>query len=114
MAQFDLTPDDFPSPSSDAILHRQLGEAIAKRFYTTCSGIIQLILSSCEWQLDKEAERLSLVVTCSNDMDYWHFISNLPEIEKHIKQFTNHFKVQIFSPLTHLSPFEMEMAEMND
>jgi hypothetical protein len=111
----DESPDNFSwHPSTDGVLHQQLGEAIARRFYLTCSGITQLILSGCEWQIDKQGERLSLVVHCGSDMDYWHFISNLPEIELQIKQFTNHFKVQIFSPLTNRTPFEMEMAEIMD
>jgi hypothetical protein len=115
MSEFDFSPDDFlVQPSSDDALHQQLGEAIAKRFYQTCSGITQLILSSCEWQITKEADCLSLIVICANDMDYWHFISNLPEIESKIKQFTNHFKVQIFSSLTNRIPFEVEMAEIMD
>jgi hypothetical protein len=110
----DLSPDDFSQQPADGALHQQLGEAIARRFYQTCSGITQLILSGCEWHIDKQGERLSLVVSCGNDMDYWHFISNLPEIERQIKQFTNHFKVQIFSPLTNRTPFELEMAELTD
>lgn len=116
MALFNLPDDDQMSASSpiDALLYRQLDEAIARNFYDACDGMTQLILSSCDWQIVREGQTLSLVVHCTNDMDYWHFMGSLPQIERYIQQLTHHFKVRIFSPIGQTTPFEFEMADFGD
>lgn len=109
-----LSSDDLPpSPLTDLDdqLRRKLEEAISRYFYESCNGVIQALLTNCEWYFTVDASALMLVINCSDAAINARVSNNLAAIINQLVQFAARAKIRICPPIEVGLPFERLVDE---
>ncbi|OLP17386.1 hypothetical protein BST81_16435 [Leptolyngbya sp. 'hensonii'] len=114
MSHSSLPADDQPSHSSteDRLLRRQLEESIGKRFYETCDGVIQGLLTRCEWYVTTSAQSLTLVIACPDHGLNWQILNNITAIAAGLEAFSDSARIRICPPAGLGAPYEMRIDEV--
>lgn len=109
-----LPSDDLPpSPVTelDHQLRRKLEEAISRYFYESCNGVIQALLTNCEWYFTARADALMLVINCSDAAINARVSNNLSAIVNQLVQFAARAKIRVCPPVEVGMPFERLVDE---
>lgn len=114
MTQPFLSPDDLPSASSniDRILRQQLEESVGKHLYEACDGVMQALLTSCEWYITTQTGVLMLVISCPDMPTNWRVLNNIVSIGQQLEQFAKSAELRICPPEGMGIPFDIKVREL--
>jgi hypothetical protein len=116
MSKSFLSPDDLPPAEVDqldGILRRQLEDAIERRFYETCDGVTQSLLTSCEWYITTKALALTLVINCPDLGLNWRVLNNIVPLGTRLEAFSPSARIRISPSVGTGAPFEIRVDEIS-
>jgi hypothetical protein len=111
-----LPPDDLPPAQIgqvDSVLRRQLEASLSKRFYESCNGTLQALLTHCEWYITTRSGPLTLVVFCPNSTTNWRVLNNIVMVSDYLEPFSKTAKIRICPPLGTGAPFVIRVDEVS-
>jgi hypothetical protein len=94
-----LPPDDLPPEHLmplDEGLKKQLEGAISRYLYQNCDGVIQSLLTSCQWSIATRAGVLVLSILCLDTIAHERVLHNVRPLATSLKAFANGAQIQIY------------------
>ena len=114
--RFYFSGDDFhpmqPS-SADIMLRQQLEYSLSKYFYAACDRTLQNLLSNCRWYVTTQANAMTLVIECPDQVTNWRVLQKLVPMGKLINQIVSSAKIRVCPPESEGVPFEMRVDELS-
>jgi len=110
-----LPPDDLPpfqTEQGDVVLRRQLEDSLGRRFYETCDGVTQALLTSCEWYVTTDSTALTLVINCPDTAINWRILNNIVSISTPLAELSTRAKIRVGCP-GGAPPFEIRVDEIS-
>ncbi|MDJ0734054.1 MAG: hypothetical protein QNJ47_08240 [Nostocaceae cyanobacterium] len=112
---YNFFPHDDSHPgqltSTDIVLRQQLEHSMGKCFYSACDRSIQKLLSSCRWYFTTNADTMTLVIECPNQVINWRVLQKIVPMGSWLNQFITSAKIRICPPEG--VPFEMRVDEIS-
>ncbi|ABA23551.1 conserved hypothetical protein [Trichormus variabilis ATCC 29413] len=114
--RFDFSGDDshpMQPTSADIILRQQLEYSLSKYFYEGCDRTLQNLLSNCRWYVTTQANAMTLVIECPDQVTNWRVLQKLVPMGKLINQMVSSAKIRVCPPEGEGVPFEMRVDELS-
>jgi hypothetical protein len=109
-------PDDDLPPASlsepDETLRHQLEEAIARRFYESCDGVTQSLLTVCSWHITTQATALTLVINCPDLAVNWRVLNHLANLATPLEALAPNAHIRICPPEGAGEPLNIRIDEI--
>ncbi|MBD2345628.1 hypothetical protein [Anabaena subtropica] len=99
--------------SADIILRQQLEYSLSKYFYEGCDRTLQNLLSNCRWYVTTQANAMTLVIECPDQVTNWRVLQKLVPMGKLINQIVSSAKIRVCPPESEGVPFEMRVDELS-
>ncbi|MBC1327056.1 hypothetical protein [Trichormus variabilis] len=115
--RFDFSGDDshpMQPTSADIILRQQLEYSLSKYFYEGCDRTLQNLLSNCRWYVTTQANAMTLVIECPDQVTNWRVLQKLVPMGKLINQMVSSAKIRVCPPEGEGVPFEMRVDVYRD
>ncbi|WP_427160158.1 hypothetical protein ACQFX9_00090 [Aliinostoc sp. HNIBRCY26] len=113
---FYFNSDDYhpmqPS-SADIILRQQLEYSISRYFYEACDRTLKNLLSNCRWYVTTQANAMTLVIECPDQVTNWRVLQKLVPMGKLLNQIVSSAKIRVCPPESEGVPFEMRVDELS-
>lgn len=99
--------------SADIMLRQQLEYSLSKYFYEGCDRTLQNLLSNCRWYVTTQANAMTLVIECPDQVTNWRVLQKLVPMGKLINQIVSSAKIRVCPPESEGVPFEMRVDELS-
>ncbi|MBD2499797.1 hypothetical protein [Anabaena azotica] len=114
--RFSFSGDDshpMQPTSADIMLRQQLEYSLSKYFYEGCDRTLQNLLSNCRWYVTTQANAMTLVIECPDQVTNWRVLQKLVPMGKLINQIVSSAKIRVCPPESEGVPFEMRVDELS-
>ncbi|MEH1794398.1 hypothetical protein [Nostoc sp.] len=99
--------------SADIILRQQLEDSISRYFYEACDRTIQNLLSDCRWYVTTDANALTLVIECPDQVTNWRVLQKIVPMGTLLYGIVSSAKIRVCPPESQGVPFEMRVDELS-
>lgn len=99
--------------SADIILRQQLEYSISRYFYEACDRTLKNLLSNCRWYVTTQANAMTLVIECPDQVTNWRVLQKLVPMGKLLNQIVSSAKIRVCPPESEGVPFEMRVDELS-
>lgn len=99
--------------SADIILRQQLEYSISKYFYEGCDRTIQNLLSGCRWYVTTQANAMTLVIECPDQITNWRILQKIVSMGTLLNSIMSSAKIRVYPPESQGIPFEMRVDELS-
>jgi hypothetical protein len=109
-------PDDshpIQPTSADIILRQQLEYSISQYFYEGCDRTIQNLLSSCRWYVTTQANSMTLVIECPDQVTNWRVLQKIVPMGTLLNSILSSAKIRVCPPESQGMLFEMRVDEIS-